>query len=66
MNISIINKKDELVDLWVAWSGVIPSVGDNILVRVGDYKEIPVMLTVIERRIDGTKPNKLILVVDWD
>lgn len=66
MNIKFTNDKGGYIKSWPNWSGVVPQVGDTVILNFGDHNEIPEKHTVIGRVIDGTKPDKVILVIDWD
>jgi len=65
MNIVIRNKKNEIVDIWADWSGVVPVIGDTIVVRTGDHREITINKVVLGRFIDVNKPEKVILIIDF-
>lgn len=66
MDIKIISKKNEYVETWINWQGVVPSVGDTIVVSLGDFREIPVNRPVLERIIDGKRPSMVTLIIDPD
>ena len=42
---------------WPNWSGVVPQVGDIVLLHFGDYNEECHMFKVTHRFIDGTPPD---------
>jgi hypothetical protein len=42
---------------WPNWSGVVPQVGDTVLLHFGDNNEECYMFKVTHRFIDGTKPD---------
>lgn len=65
MNIVIRNKKNEIVDIWADWSGVVPTIGDTIVARTGDHKEITINRVVLGRFIDVNKPDKVTLIIDF-
>lgn len=65
MNIVIRNKKNEVVDIWADWSGVVPVIGDTIVVRTGDHREITIHKVVLGRFIDVNKPEKVTLIIDF-
>ena len=49
---------------WPNWDGVIPIVGDIVVLHFGDYYEIEEEYKVISRRILGTYSDKIILIVE--
>lgn len=66
MNIRFTNDKGAHIKSWPNWSGAVPQVGDTVILNFGDCNEIPEKHKVIGRVIDGTKPDKVTLVIDWD
>lgn len=52
------------VKQWPNWDGVIPIVGDVVVLHFGDYNEIEEEYKVISRRIIGDDSNKIILMVE--
>lgn len=65
MNIVIRNKRNEIVDIWADWSGIVPAIGDTIVVRTGDHREITINKVVLGRFIDVNKPENVILIIDF-
>ena len=49
---------------WPNWDGVIPVVGDIVVLHFGDYNEIEEEYEVISRRIFGDDSDKIILTVE--
>ena len=49
---------------WPNWDGVIPIVGDVVVLHFGDYNEIEEEYKVISRRILGDDSDKIILMVE--
>lgn len=49
---------------WPNWDGVIPIVGDVVVLHFGDYNEIEEEYKVISRRILGDYSDKIILMVE--
>ena len=49
---------------WPNWDGVIPIVGDIVVLHFGDYNEIEEEYKVISRRIHGDDSDKIILMVE--
>ena len=52
------------VKQWPNWDGVIPVVGDVVVLHFGDYNEIEEEYEVISRRIHGDDSDKIILMVE--
>ena len=52
---------------WPNWTGVVPMVGDTVLIHYGDYNEIEESYIVKRRTISGIEPDKVVLHVtkDW-
>lgn len=48
---------------WPNWTGVIPAVGDTVLLHYGDDNEQEECYRVEEREISGTKPDKVTLYI---
>ena len=44
---------------WPNWTGEVPKRGDIVRLHFGDKNEEEVRYRVINREIDGTKPNNL-------
>lgn len=49
---------------WTNWDGIIPIVGDVVVLHFGDYNEIEEEYKVISRRILGDDSDKIILIVE--
>lgn len=49
---------------WPNWSGVVPQIGDTVLLHYGDYNEECVPLKVVERYIDDTKPECVTCLIE--
>ena len=49
---------------WPNWDGVIPVVGDIVVLHFGDYNEIEEEYKVISRKILGDDSDKIILMVE--
>ncbi|MBR3647099.1 MAG: hypothetical protein IKN59_01745 [Paludibacteraceae bacterium] len=47
----------EFIKQWPNWTGVVPAVGDVVVVHFGDNNEKLCLYTVCRRIIDGTKPD---------
>ncbi len=53
-----------LIKQWPNWDGVIPLVGDVVVLHFGDYNEIEEEYEVISRRIHGNDSDNIILMVE--
>ena len=49
---------------WPNWSGVVPQIGDTVLLHFGDYNEECVPCQVVQRYIDGTNPNVVTCLIE--
>lgn len=49
--------KNQCLKYWPNWTGVVPQVGDMVLLHFGDYNEECVPCKVVQRYIDGTNPD---------
>jgi len=49
---------------WPYWDGVIPIVGDIVLLHFGDYNEKEEEYKVISRRISGDNTGKITLIIE--
>ena len=47
----------EFIKQWPNWTGVVPAVGDVVVLHFGDYNDESRPYTVRLRVIDGTKPD---------
>lgn len=54
----------EYIKQWPNWDGIIPVVGDVVVLHFGDYNEIEEEYEVIARRIYGDDSDKIILFVE--
>ena len=48
---------------WVNWTGIIPNKDDTVILHSGDNNEHRQEYIVESREIDGTKPDKCIIIV---
>ena len=51
------NGTGEFIKQWPNWTGVVPAVGDVVVLHFGDYNDESRPYTVCLRMIDGTKPD---------
>lgn len=58
------NGTGEFIKQWPNWTGVVPAVGDMVLLHYGDYNEEEQGYVVNMRVIDGTRPDSIRLFVD--
>jgi hypothetical protein len=49
---------------WPNWTGVVPQVGDTVLLHFGDYNEECVPCNVVKRYIDGTNPDVVTCLIE--
>ena len=49
---------------WPNWTGVVPQVGDTVLLHFGDYNEECVPCNVVKRYIDGTNPDVVTYLIE--
>ena len=56
--------KDRWSKDWPNWSGVVPNVGDTVLLHFGDDNEECVPCKVVQRYIDGTKPYVVTCLIE--
>lgn len=49
---------------WPNWDGVIPIIGDTVVLHFGDYNEIEEEYKVVSRRIFGDDSDKIVLIVE--
>lgn len=53
----------ELIKQWPNWTGVVPAVGDMVVLHFGDNNEDECCYTVSLRVIDGTQPDFICLFI---
>ena len=53
----------EFIKQWPNWTGVVPGVGDMVVLHFGDYKEEECIYSVRLRVIDGTRPDLIKLYI---
>lgn len=58
------NGTGEFIKQWPNWSGVVPSVGDMVVLHYGDDNEEEITYMVRLRVIDGTRPDRIDLYID--
>ncbi len=58
------NDTGEFIKQWPNWSGVVPAVGDMVVLHYGDDNEEEYTYTVRLRVIDGTRPDRIGLYID--
>ena len=57
------NGTGEFVKQWPNWTGVVPAVGDVVVLHYGDNNEEERTYTVRLRVIDGTRPDFICLFI---
>ena len=57
------NGTGKFIKQWPNWSGVVPAVGDMVVLHFGDDNEEERAYTVILRVIDGTRPDYISLFI---
>lgn len=58
------NRTNAYIKQWPNWSGVVPAVGDVVVLHFGDDNEEVCCYIVRERVIDGTKPEHIWLLIE--
>lgn len=58
------NGTGEFIKQWPNWTGVVPAVGDMVVLHYGDDNEEECTYTVRLRVIDGTRPERIDLYID--
>lgn len=58
------NDTGEFIKQWPNWSGVVPAVGDMVVLHYGDDNEEEYTYMVRLRVIDGTRPDHISLYID--
>jgi hypothetical protein len=65
IQIDFYEKGKGFIKQWPNWSGVVPSVGDEVVLHFGDDNEEERRCVVRFRTIDGTKPDRIKLGIKW-
>ncbi len=50
---------------WPNWSGVIPQIGDTVILHFGDYNEENERYKVVDRIISGTDSDSVVIHLEW-
>ena len=58
------NGTGEFIKQWPNWTGVVPAVGDVVVLHSGDDNEEEHPYLVRLRKIDGTQPDKIKLFIN--
>lgn len=58
------NGSDLLIKQWPNWSGVVPAVGDVVVLHFGDNNEEEQGYIVKMRVIDGTRPDYIKIFIE--
>jgi hypothetical protein len=56
--------KNQCLKYWPNWTGVVPQIGDTVLLHFGDYNEECVPCKVVQRYIDGTNPDVVTCLIE--
>lgn len=64
MTIEFRTRDFSYIKQWPNWTGVIPVIGDTIILHFGDYNEKAETYRVEDRHISGTEPDKIIICID--
>lgn len=65
MTIEFIDLEGNYIKQWPNWDdSLIPQKGDCVVMHYGDNNETKVPYAVHNRVIDGTEPDKVVVVVD--
>ena len=54
----------KFIKQWPNWTGVIPAVGDVVILHYGDNNEESVPYKVCKRVIDGTRPDYIQIYIE--
>lgn len=58
------NGTGQFIKQWPNWSGVVPAVGDLVVLHYGDDNEEEVPYRVRLRVIDGTQPDRINIFIE--
>lgn len=58
------NGTGKFIKQWPNWTGVVPAVGDMVVLHFGDDNEVEQGYVVKMRAIDGTRPDSIRLFVN--
>ena len=50
---------------WPNWSGVIPQIGDTVILHSGDYDEKKKRYKVVDRIISGIDSDSIVIHLEW-
>ena len=50
---------------WPNWIGVIPQIGDTVILHFGDFNEESERYKVVDRLISGTDPDSVVIHLEW-
>lgn len=64
MTIEFRLRNGDYIKQWPNWTGVVPIVGDHVLLHFGDNNEEETEYMVTGRGISGTEPDKVLLMIE--
>lgn len=64
MTIEFRDKNGNYIKQWPNWSGEIPQKGDTVVLHFGDENEERKEYDVLYRKISGTKPDKVVVIME--
>lgn len=65
MTLEFRDRKGNYIKQWPNWSGEIPQKGDTVILHFGDNNEEASESDVLYRKISGTEPDKIIVMLDY-
>lgn len=64
MTIEFRDKNGNYIKQWPNWSGEIPQRGDTVVLHFGDENEERKEYDVLYRKISGTEPDKVVVIME--
>lgn len=64
MTIEFRDKNGNYIKQWPNWSGEIPQKGDTVVLHFGDENEERKEYDVLYRKISGTEPDKVVVIME--
>ena len=64
MTVEFRDKKGDYIKQWTYWNGEIPQKGDTVVFHFGDTNEKSEEYDVLYRKISGTEPDKVIVMIE--
>ena len=64
MTIEFRDRNGNYIKQWPNWSGEIPQKGDTVVLHFGDENEESEEYDVLYRKISGTEPDKVVVILE--